>query len=42
MTACGLIIGAAGGGFFLTLLAIHILCDGRTGRAMRRKGVLRD
>ena len=37
-----LLIGVFGGAFFATLLAIHILCDGRTGRAMRRKGVLRD
>lgn len=41
MTAAELIIGAAGGAFFATLLAIHILCDGRTGREMRRKGVLK-
>lgn len=42
MTPAEMLIGAACGGFFLTLLAVHILCDGRTGREMRRKGVLRD
>jgi hypothetical protein len=36
------IIGVCGGLFLSTLLAIHILCDGRTGREMRRQGVLRD
>ena|GEM_PF-2924101 len=42
MNATEILIGVFGGAFFATLLAIHILCDGRTGREMRRKGVLRD
>lgn len=42
MTATEIIIGVCVGAFLSTLLAVHILCDGRTGREMRRKGVLRD